>query len=251
MTHQILKTIKNFIFCSVILILAFCLLHLSGVYAINMDSSNFRIQFGNVNIGAKDQTSTNYNLSTTLGQLAAGEFQSTGYIVKAGFQYIHSIVPFRFSISDISINLGTLSPETPSTAETTLTVYFGGAAEYQVTAIEEGPLQTLSGNSIPDTNCNGGVNTCTETQAKPWTLNSAYGFGYNMSGNDVPADFIDSTYYRPFPDRTTGESPARVMSSINVGKNRQATVTFKGNVSSIQPAGSYQTVINFVATPSF
>jgi len=41
------------------------------------------------------------------------------------------------------------------------------------------------------------------------------------------------------------------MTSINVGKNRQSTVTFKVNVSSIQPAGSYQTVINFVATPSY
>jgi len=41
------------------------------------------------------------------------------------------------------------------------------------------------------------------------------------------------------------------MSSTNVGRNRQATVTFKVNISPVQPAGSYQTIINFIATPSF
>jgi hypothetical protein len=87
--------------------------------------------------------------------------------------------------------------------------------------------------------------------AKVWSSPSAYGFGYSMSGNDIPADFTDSTYYRPFPGRTAAESPATVMSSTNIEKNRQSTVTFKTNISSIQPAGSYQTVINFVATPSY
>ena len=172
-------------------------------------------------------------------------------MVKAGFQYIHSIIPFRFSISDINIDLGTLVPATPSTATTNLTVYFGGAGQYQVTAIEEGPLKTQSSNIIPDTSCDGGANTCNESLAKVWSSASAYGFGYGMSGNDISTDFIDGTYFRPFPDRTAAESSATIMTSINVGKNRQSTVTFKVNVSSIQPAGSYQTVINFVATPSY
>ena len=79
----------------------------------------------------------------------------------------------------------------------------------------------------------------------------SYGFGYGMSGDDIPADFIDSTYFRPFPDRTAAESPATIMTNINVGKNRISTLAFKVNISPIQSAGSYQTVINFVATPSF
>ena len=172
-------------------------------------------------------------------------------MVKAGFQYLHSIIPFRFSISDINIDLGTLVPGTPSTATTNLTVYFGGAGQYQVTAIEEGPLKTQSSNAIPDTSCDGGANTCNESLAKIWSSASAYGFGYGMSGNDISTDFIDGTYFRPFPDRTAAESPSTIMTSVNVGKNRQSTVTFKVNISSIQPAGSYQTIINFVATPSY
>ncbi|MEK9169407.1 MAG: hypothetical protein AAB788_01555 [Patescibacteria group bacterium] len=221
------------------------------VLAIPMDSSRFKMESANVEIAGGNKTSTSYKLADTVGQLAAGQYSSTGYVVKAGFQYLHSIIPFRFSISDINIDLGTLVPGTSSIATTNLTVYFGGAGQYQVTAIEEGPLKTQSSNVIPDTSCDGGANTCNESLAKIWSSASAYGFGYGMSGNDISTDFIDTTYFRPFPDRTAAESPATIMTSINVGKSRQSTVTFKVNVSSIQPAGSYQTVINFVATPSY
>lgn len=221
------------------------------IYAVPMDSSRFKIESANVEVAGGNKSSDSYKLSDTVGQLAAGQFSSDGYIVKAGFQYLHSIIPFRFTISNTNINLGTLIPNIQSTATTILTVYFGGAGQYQVTAVEEGPLKTQSGNVIPDTSCDGGSNACNESLAKIWTATSAYGFGYNMSGNDIPSDFIDGAYHRPFPDKNSAESPATIMANTNVGKNRTSTVTFKANISSIQPAGSYQTIINFVATPSY
>lgn len=221
--------------------------------AVSMESPRFKIESANTSSAAGNKESDGYKLSDTIGQLAAGEFSSSGFVVKAGFQYLHSIIPFRFSISNINLVLdpNPLVPNTPSTASTVLTVYFGGAGQYQVTAIEEGPMKTLSGNSIPDTICDGGAETCNESVAKTWSSSTAYGFGYNMGGNDIPADFTSSSKYRPFPDSTAAELPAVVMSSVNVGKSRQATMTFKANISPIQPAGSYQTIINFVATPSF
>lgn len=222
-----------------------------GVSAVAMDSSRFKIESVNVEVAGGNKSSSRYKLADTIGQLAADQYSSNGYVVKAGFQYPHSIIPFRFSISNINIVLGTLVPNTPSTATTNLAVYFNGAYQYQVTAIEEGPLKTQSGNAIPDTTCNGSGNTCSESLAKIWTSPSSYGFGYSMSHDDIPVDFIDSVYYRPFPDQTAAEFPATVMEGANVGKNRQSTVTFKTNISSIQPAGSYQTIINFIATPSY
>ena len=234
----------------VIFLYIFPILRLS--HSINMESPLYKIQMGTIDITGGKKSSDNYNLSDSVGQTAAGEFQSAGYIVKAGFQYLHSITPFTFSISETRINFGTLIPSTPQTATTNLTVSFGGNGGYQVTVIEEGPMRTLNNlSTIPDTSCDGGSNTCNETLAKPWTNNSAYGFGYNMSGDDIPSDFVNNTYYRPFPDRWQNENPAVVMSSTNVGRNRQSTVTFKINISPMQPAGNYQTIINFVATPSF
>ena len=235
----------------IFLTFAFLLLTFYEVSAVTMDSTRFKIESANVTTGSGNSSSSGYKISDTLGQMAAGQFSSTGYVIKAGFQYLHSIIPFRFSISDTSIDFGTLIPNTSVTATTNLTVSFGGAGQYQVTAIEEGGLKIFGGSTIPDTSCNGGGDTCTESGAKIWNSSTAYGFGYGMSGDDIPADFIDSTYFRPFPDRTAAESPATIMTNINVGKNRISTLAFKVNISPIQSAGSYQTVINFVATPSF
>lgn len=217
-----------------------------------MRSTQYRVKFGNLNSASGTPSSSSYDLGTTLGQLAANEFSSSGYTVKAGFQYIHSIIPFTFSISDTSIEFGTLTAQTPATQTTDLQVSFGAAGEYVVTAVEIGPLDTAGGSeSIPDTECNGGAQTCTETSASVWDSTSAYGFGYNVSGDGAPADFIDGTYYRPFPDSDLAENPATVMTSSNVTTSDTATVTFKTNISATQAAGSYSTVIKFVATPSY
>jgi hypothetical protein len=242
---------NTFYFLLVFLTFAFLFLTSQEILAVPMNSFQFKIESANIEIAGGNKSSSSYKLADTVGQLAAGQYSSNGYVVKAGFQYLHSIIPFRFSISNTGIAFGTLVPNIPATGTTNLTVYFGNSGQYQVTVIEEGPFKTQSGSFIPDTSCNGGGDTCSESLAKAWTSTSTYGFGYSMSGNDIPADFIDPTYFRPFPDRTAAESPVTVMTSTNVGQNRQSTVTFKANISSIQQSGSYQTIINFVATPSY
>ena len=236
----------------VIAFLFLLIVFVKPVGADNYESERYRIQYGAVNIGGENQTSSGgYNLSVSLGQNAAGEFQSSGYVVKAGFQYLHSIIPFRFTISNTNMNFGTLVPQIAATQQAILTVSFGGAGAYQVTAQEETPLKTLASVTIPDTTCDSESNPCTETNAKQWQKPTAYGFGFNMTGDDTPSDFQDSGYYRPFPDLFSKETPETVMTSANVGKNRQSTVTFKVNISPLQAAGSYQTMVKFVATPSY
>lgn len=259
---------KKIFFVFIFLFLIFLLFFIKkNLLADEMKSGRFRIQMGNVNIGAGKETSNNNNtLAYTLGQTAAMEFAENGYIVKAGFQYIHSIVPFSFTISDTQIDFGELLPNTPKTETTNLIVSFGGAGNYQVTAIEEGPLATLENtDQIDDTCCDPGCSSpskCDQYSAALWTQTSTTGFGYKMSGEDIPATFIScgSNCYRRFANRLNDEDPVVVMSSENVTLNpssepkdiyHQATVTFKVNIDSLQTAGKYQTIINFVATPSF
>ncbi|MDP2672134.1 MAG: hypothetical protein Q8O68_01335, partial [Candidatus Daviesbacteria bacterium] len=214
-----------------------------------IESPNYRIVFPNLNSGAGIPTSTNYNLNSTIGQTAAGLFSSSGYRVKAGFQYINSIIPFSFSISDIQKNFGTLTPDTPSTSSSTIIVSAGGAGGYSIKAHENNPLKTRDQlNTIIDTLCD---TTCSEAVAASWTSSTKYGFGFNMNGNDVPADFTTTDYFRQFADRSTAESPAVIMSSVNVGTSRTAVITYKVNVSSVQPAGTYQNIITFTAIPSY
>ncbi len=251
---------------------------ISSVQAVNMNSDQYKIQFGNINIGGKkmdDLDDDTYHLSVSLGQTAAKQFESNGYIIKAGFQYIYSKIPFTFTVSSLKADLGSLLPNTPSTDSLNLTVSYGGAGQYVVMAAEETPLANFAGDPIPNTICDGGVlYTCTTTLAKPWTSLSAYGFGYNMSGEDIPVDFIDSSYYRPFADLSVPEEPATIMQSTNVTQNltptpnpsftpapaltgtprditHQASLTFKVNISPLQSTGTYNSVIRFTATPSF
>lgn len=214
-----------------------------------VESSNFRIEFPNLNSGAGIPSSSNYKLNTTLGQTAPGEYSSTGYRVKAGFQYINSIIPFSFSISDIQKNFGSLSPQTPVTTTSTITVSAGGAGGYSVKASENNPLTTSDNlNTIIDTLCD---TTCSETTAGNWTATNKYGFGFNMSGDDIPADFTNSNYYRQFADRSNSESEQVIMSSTNVGRSRTATITYKVNISDTQPSGTYKNIITFTAIPSY
>lgn len=239
-----------YVLCSMFSVL--CFWFLSEANAANMSSDNYELQMGNFNMASGNKSSAGYKLLDTLGQTAPGKYESTGYIVKAGFAYIKSIIPFSFTISDLTIDFGSLTAQTPSTQTNTLTVSAGGAGGYQVTAFENHPLQVIGGAAqIPDTTCNGNGNTCDETTAKIWDDNTKYGFGFNMSGDDVPSDFVDSTYYRQFADDSAGETAQIVMSSNNVGSNRQATVTYKVNISGVQAAGNYENVITFICTPGY
>lgn len=251
---------------------------ITPIYAVNFYSPEYRIQMGTVDSGGgkmTDPVDNTYTLSSSIGQSAAKEFQSNGYVVKAGFQYIYSRVPFSFYLSTIRVNLGTLIPNSPATGDITMKVSFGGAGQYIVTARADTPLSEIQGtNTISFTGCNGGADTCTITNAKLWTSSSAYGFGYTMTGQDIPSDFISSSYFRPFANRLTSETPATIMQSTNITADitptpaipytpaplltgtprtttHQAVITMKANISGLQPAGTYAGVIRFLATPSF
>lgn len=215
----------------------------------SIQSDNYRIQMPNFNSGAGIPVSESYKLDSTVGQTAAGRFTSDGYIVRSGFQYIHSIIPFSFSMSNFLINFGTLLPGTPSTQTSTLTVSAGGAGGYSVKARENDYLKSSSGQAIPDTLCDSGA--CSESTAGVWSLATTYGLGYNMSGDDIPADFVGSTYYRHFANDSLGQTDKILMSNVYVGASRSAVITYKVNVSGVQAAGDYKNKILFTAIPSY
>jgi len=224
-----------------------------------MESDNYKIQFPNLNSGAGVPTSTHYNVNSTIGALSAGLFESTNYKVRSGFQYVHTLIPFSFTISSININLGTLSSQTPSTQNATLTVKAGGAGGYSVKAQENHPMQNSNTSAtISDTTCDNG--NCTQTSAEVWSQNTTYGFGFNMNGDDIPSDFTDTTYFRQFSDASLSESPATIMNKTEVTWDypnntwpweSSATITYKANISGVQAAGVFRNIITFTAVPSF
>lgn len=223
------------------------------VYAL-MRSNDYELQMPNLNFTSGNVSSTDYQLGFTGGQNTSGSYSDVGYRALIGFWYLKTIIPFSFSLSNQIIEFGSLSSGVPSYGTTTLVVSSGGAGAYQVTATESRPLRVDStGAAIPDVTGDNGL--ASESVSDDWLLNTTYGFGYTMHGNDVPSPFPTSapagTSYKQFANLETDEAPQVVMSSVNVGKNRSAVMTYKVNISSVQPAGRYRNNIIFVATPGY
>lgn len=238
------------IFGALLLLTASCLLP-TAINADNLRSTDFRIQMGTINSGGGNQSGGGFKLANTVGQTAQGQFDVAGYRVRAGFQYIHSIIPFSFSINKIAVNFGTVLPSTIYTDTNVLTVHAGGAYGYVIKAIEDKLLTSSGSTTIPNTTCNPAL-TCSTSDATPWTSTLSYGFGYNMSGDDTDtADFTGSTFFRPFPANTLAQNPVTIMSKSGVTRASVATVTYQLIVSPTQPAGTYHNIIQYLAIPSF
>lgn len=218
----------------------------------SMSNGSYIIRFPNLNSFAGKPSNAQYSLGITGGQTAPGLYSGQNYKVRAGFQYIKSIIPFSFSITGIFIDFGPITPGTPITRTNNLTISNGSANGYTVLASENHPLMADStGVSIPDTTCDSG--TCTESIASAWSNLTTFGFGYrcdNVTGSDCQSGFGPVANYRQFSASNSGEIAKPVMRGVNVGRNIQSQITYKVNVSSSQPTGSYQNVITFIAVPS-
>jgi hypothetical protein len=222
-------------------------------YADRFDSANYTIQFGNFNITSGEKSSVNYNVTDTVGQTGAGPYGSMGtssYVIGGGFQYIYPLRDFEFSLSSLAIDLETLLPGAPSTKNHTMTVTTRGAGGYKVYALADHSLRHSDGTTtIPATTCDAG--TCTISTAQLWTNVNIPGFGFNMSGTDIPADFSTTSFFRPFADKSLAQTMQIVMSSANLAIDHVATVTYKAGVSGSQAAGSYTTTVNYIAVPAY
>lgn len=243
------KIINHSAFGAVISFALFLLSFTIGVDAQMMRNDRYILKWGNFNSFAGKASDATRTVTFTGGQNAIGLYTGTNYKVRSGFQYIYSIIPFSFSISSTSITFGVLNPGEPVTRTNNLTVSNGSAFGYQVTAQENNALRVLStGVDIPNTTCDAG--TCTDSVSAAWISPLTYGFGYrcdNVTGTDCATGFSDSTYYKQF---AASPSAQIVMNGTNVGSSKQTQITYKVNVSATQPAGSYQNVIMYIATPS-
>ncbi len=217
------------------------------------DSASYSIQFGNFNITAGEKESASYSVTDTVGQTGAGPYGSIGsgnYFVGGGFQYIYPLRDFEFSISSVTIDLGTLLTGSHSSRSHSLTVTTRGAGGYTVYARADHGLRRTGGSYIiPHTTCDAG--DCTISHATAWTNQNVAGFGYTMTGQDIPTDFINATYFRPFADKSVSQAKQVVMGSTALALGHTATITYKAGISGTAEAGTYGTVVEFVAVPAY
>lgn len=225
-------------------------LYIGSSDAQTMTNSTYILQMGNLNSGSGRPTGPNYKVSFTTGQTGANLFSGTNYKVRAGFQYIYSIIPFRFSVSNTFIDFGVVSPTNAVLRTSQLTISNGSANGYQVTASQDHNLRVnQTGQEIPATTCDTG--SCTPTASDIWTNSLVYGFGYrcdNITGTDCASGFSTSTFFKSF---ISSPSAVAVMTGPNVGRSKVVQITYKLNISTSQATGLYTNVINYIATPRY
>lgn len=218
----------------------------------SMSNSSYIIRFPNLNSFSGKPTNSQYKLGITGGQTAPGLYSGTNYRIRAGFQYINFGRSFSFSISSLFVDFGPVVPGAPVTRTNYLTVTNRSAYGYTVLASENHPLRmNPSGVSVPDTTCDSG--TCNEQSSATWSSLTTFGFGYrcdNVSGTDCQSGFTNPDDYKQFASSESAELAQPVMRGVNAVKNAQSQITYKINVSTTQPAGSYENAINFIAVPS-
>ena len=226
---------------------------LSQAKAENMRSDSYYIQFGNFTITSGEKDSASYHLTDTVGGLAIGpygQYGSSSYFIGSGFQYIYQVDYFTFNISKLLIDFGDIFYGSFYTDSHTISITTPGASGYKVYAFENQSLKLVDGDDeIRDTLCD--ASDCDETVAASWTDADNYGFGFNMSGDDIPTDFTNSNYFRQFANNALGESMQTVMESDNVAIDKTATVTYKASPRGDQSSGTYETSIVFVAVPGY
>ncbi len=62
-----------------------------SVLAYEMGSSSYRIQSSSLNVGGTSQSSTNYRMEETIGEIASDESASASYKLKAGYQQMQEV----------------------------------------------------------------------------------------------------------------------------------------------------------------
>jgi hypothetical protein len=223
----------------------------------NLNSDNDRITWPNLNMAGGGSTSPDYQMTITGGQTSPGLFSSSGYKIRSGFQYIHSIIPFSFSISALSLDFGDLTTNVlTNKKELTLKVNSGSAGGYQITVQENKALTSTAGTTIIDTSCDN-TDACDQTDSGTWALTSTYGFGYTMTGKDIPAEFSSSKYKRfANASNVPTENPVKIMGltpveDVVAEKNKVATMSARINISGLQAAGVYHNILTFTAIPTF
>jgi hypothetical protein len=230
-----------------------------NVFAQHFSSSDYNIDWGNFNITSGQKNSADYSLTDTVGQNAPGPYTSADFVLKSGFEYIYNTFnQFSFSISNLSIAFGSLTPGVASTATNTITITTPSGHGYQIMAQENHPLSQSTGITIPDTACDVG-STCTEAVSGTWASAATYGFGFNAiginssgvaTGVGTSGYFLNNTYFRQFaavPPKTS----QIIISENSPISNHSALVTYKVNISNLQTAGNYQNAIIFTAVPKY
>ena len=236
-------------FFSLMIIFSFSAL---SAMAIDIESSRFRIEKGNINFlpGSKGKRNVLYPLLTREGKTSWDLFQKQGYLVKKRKESGETDA-FTTSLSKSIMEFAPSSEVQFQRTSSDFSFSCQNGVSFQVFVQEEYPLRTLSGRTITDTRCDDPDNPCTPKAAKPWKDKGESGFGYRVEGAGAPFDFSRSSSYRPFPNQNKGERPTLMLSRFSCTTHSSAKLTLQLAADTENLNLSFENSIYLLTVPSF
>lgn len=223
--------------------------HLNVVNA-QMQSPQYRIDQNSIDVATEDNSTRPYTLSTIFGSLAGNEFLKQGYILRSGNDEDDSNSRLTFEISKTNFRFENLSSDKASSLDAKFSVD-SNAQGYQVNASEDHPLQSSGEDIIENTKCDKELKVCFEDRSAEWNLPQSYGFGYTIQGRYSQPDFSNGRYFRPFADLNQKDKSTVIINAPRGVKTTDASIKLQIVPSQNQINQHYETVINFIALPSY
>lgn len=162
-------------------------------------------------------------------------------------QSLSSTAPFVASISAEFVDFGIVIAGEPLLRDTSLSVFPGASAGFQLSTFENQELSaTTSSSLVPDTTCDNGA--CDETIAALWKDPLTYGFGYRCQINDSGCnqDFAPAQNYKQFANLKKGEQPQPVFSAQGA---LQFDILYKLNIPQTDTGNVYQNTVYYIFSP--
>jgi hypothetical protein len=156
---------------------------------------------------------------------------------------------FSFSLSDLQVDYGVLSPTNPIT-RTTNFVFYNTTIGGKILAWEDHPLRSENTIILPDTTCDNGQ--CNELRSSLWDNTLAFGFGFRCdiaTSQYCSKDFAESLAFMQFPDISNKETAAVIASFSSSPNAKEGKITYKVNAAGSQPPGQYTNTVTFLAIP--
>jgi hypothetical protein len=234
---------------------ALCLLMLlaAPVVASAAQSSSSNYQVNEVFFGSGGELhacSTNYCSKQSAGETAVGNTSSPNYQAQAGFNTNRE--PYiEFTVSNTTVNLGTLTPTTTRTANATFTVKAYLSHGYSVINASDPPQNdsyTMQALTTPTASSVGteqfGINLVANTSPTTFGADPQYIPDNTFSYGQVSADYSSPNLYKYVKGDTVAQS-------VSSSSDTTFTISYIFNISNVTPGGAYSMNHVLVATATY
>jgi len=219
--------------------------------AAQSSSSNYQVNevfFGSG--GELHACSTNYCSKQSAGETAVGNTSSPNYQAQAGFNTNRE--PYiEFTVSNTTVNLGTLPSTTTRTATATFTVKAYLSHGYSVINASDPPKNdtyTMQALTTPTASSVGteqfGINLVANTSPTTFGADPQYIPDNTFSFGQATADYSSPNLYK----YVKGDTVAQSTSSSS---DTTFTVSYIFNISNVTPGGAYSMNHVLVATATY